>query len=41
MIYVKDFYDKYFNRYPQKIGKVKRRVYLVTEDLGVLEELKK
>ena len=38
MTYVKDFYDKYFLKNPEKIGKVNRTVYLVTEDLEVLKE---
>ena len=41
MLYVKDYYDKYFIKFPQSIGLVKRNVYLVTEDLSVLDELKK
>jgi hypothetical protein len=38
MIYVEDFFVKYFLKYPGKIGKISKSVYLVTEDLGVLEE---
>jgi hypothetical protein len=38
MRYVKDFYQKYFLNYPEKIGKINRTVYLVTEDLTVLNE---
>ena len=38
MRYVTDFYDKYFFNNPDKIGKVNRTVYLVTEDLDVLNE---
>ena len=38
MIYVKDFYDKYFLKYPQNIGKIDKNIYLITEDLDVLEE---
>jgi hypothetical protein len=41
MIFVRDFYEKYFIKHPQNQGKVKRKVYLVTEDLTVLDELKK
>ena len=38
MTYVNDFYDKYFLKFPGNIGKVNRTVYLVTEDLDVLNE---
>ena len=38
MIWVRDFYDKYFLKFPELVGKVNRTVYLVTEDLGVLNE---
>jgi len=38
MLYVEDFYDKYMLKNPDKIGKVRKNVYLVTEDLGVLDE---
>ena len=38
MRHVTDFYDKYFFNNPSKIGKVNRTVYLVTEDLDVLNE---
>ena len=38
MVYVRDFYEKYFFKNPNHIGKVNRTVYLVTEDLNVLEE---
>ena len=41
MIYVRDFYEKYFFKYPQNRGKVKKSVYLVTEDPTILDELKK
>ena len=41
MIYVGDFYEKYFFKYPQNRGKVKKSVYLVTEDPTILDELKK
>ncbi len=41
MIYVRDFYEKYFLKYPQNKGKVKKSVYLVTEDPKILDELKK
>ncbi len=41
MIYVRDFYEKYFLKYPQNKGKVAKSVYLVTEDLTILNELKK
>ena len=41
MIFVRDFYEKYFIKHPQNKDKVKKRVYLVTEDLTVLDELKK
>ena len=41
MIFVRDFYEKYFIKHPQNKGKVKKKVYLVTEDLTVLDELKK
>ena len=38
MTYVNDFYDKYFLKFPNNIGKVNRTVYLVTEDLEMLNE---
>ena len=38
MFHVKDFYDKYFLKYRQFVGKVKKIVYLVTDDLKVLDE---
>ena len=41
MIYVTDFYEKYFYKYPQNKGKVTKSVYLVTEDLTILDELNK
>ena len=41
MIFVRDFYEKYFIKHPQNKGKVKKNVYLVTEDLTVLDEIKK
>ena len=37
MAHVEDFYKKYFIKNPGKIG-IKKNVYLVTEDVGVLEE---
>ena len=40
MIYVKDFYDKYFIKNPSRVGKIKRSVYLVTEEPKILDELK-
>jgi hypothetical protein len=41
MIYVRDFYEKYFFKYPHKKEKIKKSVYLVTEDPTILDELKK
>jgi hypothetical protein len=41
MIYVRNFFEKYFLKYPQNKGKVTKSVYLVTEDLTILDELKK
>ena len=41
MVHVRDFYEKYFFKFPQNKGKLKKNVYLVTEDLNVLDELKK
>ena len=41
MLYVEDFYEKYFRKNPNNIGKIVKNVYLVTEDLSVLEEIKK
>ena len=41
MVYVKDFYDKYFLKNPTKQGLVKRIVFLATEEPKVLDELKK
>jgi hypothetical protein len=41
MVYVKDFYDKYFLKNPTKDGLVKRSVFLATEEPKVLDELKK
>ncbi len=41
MMYVRDFYEKYFLKYPQNKGKVKKSVYLVTEDPTILDEMKK
>jgi hypothetical protein len=38
MMYVEDFFDKYMLKHPDKIGKIRKNVYLVTEDLGVLDE---
>ena len=41
MVYVKDFYDKYFIKNPNKLSRVKRRVFLVTEEPNVLDKLNK
>ena len=41
MVYVKDFYDKYFLKNPNELSRVKRRVFLVTEEPNVLDDLKK
>jgi hypothetical protein len=38
MRHVEDFYKKYFLKNPSKIGKIRKNVYLVTEDLDVLDE---
>ena len=38
MLYVKDFYDKYFLKNRHDNGKVVKNVYLVTEDIDVLDE---
>jgi hypothetical protein len=37
MIYVRDFFDKYFLKHPER-KKITKNVYLVTEDLDVLKE---
>ena len=38
MTYAKDFYDKFFMVNADKVGKVNRTIYLVTEDLEVVKE---
>ncbi len=38
MAHVEDFYKKYFIKNPGKLGTIKKNVYLVTEDVGVLDE---
>ena len=41
LVYVKDFYDKYFIKNPSQLGKILKSVYLVTEEPKILDELKK
>ncbi len=38
MMHVKDFYEKYFLKNPSQMGKIRKNVFLVTEDLEVLNE---
>ena len=38
MKYAKDFYDRYFMKYPNQLNFVPRTVYLATEEPKVLKE---
>ena len=39
MVHVRDFYDKYFIKFPHNKGKIDKVVYLATDDASVLDEL--
>ena len=38
MRHAKDFYDKYFIKYPERMNKVPRTVFISTEDPKIIRE---
>ena len=38
MMHVNEFYEKYFLKNPSQMGKIRKNIFLVTEDLEVLNE---
>ena len=41
MAHARDFYDKYFIKYPEKYGFVKKTVFISTEEPNIITEVEK
>jgi hypothetical protein len=40
MAHARDFYDKYFMKHPDKLGKIQKTIFISTEDPSIITELK-
>jgi hypothetical protein len=41
MIHARDFYDKYFMKYPEKLNTIPKTVFISTEDPSIISEIKR
>ena len=41
MAHARDFYDKYFIKHPDQLGKIEKTIFISTEDPSIIGEMKK